>query len=292
MKSFIAGLFLMVIAETITTTLAVAGGTTAAAGQFPYQVSLRNTDFGHICGGVIVSRNLVITAGACTDPISPIIDTVVAGSLKRTEDVLWQQTSGVNRTVVHPEYDGSTMDNDLSLLFLSEPFEFNDNVSSIALPSVGVETYPKSVILSGWGNVQYGEPMFEDLQYVELDTYSDANCEAIVGQYVRPEILCVGGDEGGRGGCQGDAGSPLVTHGENIYVSAVSSHFPCSGDCCSIPGPNGQCTELSYYVEWILKQSELYGGGLDSGASGLVLTSGFYLVLTLSLVYVRVVLVL
>lgn len=233
MRSSIAGIFIGLMAHTITSTLAMAGGTIATPGQFPYQVSLRNTDFGHICGGVIVSKYLVITAGACTDPRSPSIDLIVAGSLKRTEDVLWQQTSTVGRTVIHPDYDGSTMDNDLSLLFLSDPFEFNNNVSSIALPSVGVETFPKSVILSGWGNIQYGEPMFEDLQYVVLDTYSDGHCEEIVGQYVRPEILCVGWDEGGRGGCQGDAGSPLVTQGDDIYVSSVSSHFPCPRPDCT-----------------------------------------------------------
>lgn len=234
-SSIVTGLLVGIIAHTITSTWAIAGGTVATAGQLPYQVSLRNTGFGHICGGVIVSRNLVITAGACTDPRSPSIDLIVAGSLKRTENVLWQQTITVNRTVVHPDYDGNTMDNDLSLLFLNEPFEFNDNISSVSLPSVGVETYPNSVILSGWGNVQYGEPMFEDLHYVELVTYSDTDCEAIVGQYVRPEILCVGWNEGGRGACQGDAGSPLVTQGDNIYVSSVNSHFPCSGDCAYNP---------------------------------------------------------
>lgn len=229
----IAVIFVAVVAQTITFTLAIAGGTIATPGQFPYQVSLRNTDFGHICGGTIVSSNLVITAGACTDPRSPSIDLVVAGSLKRTENVLWQQTSTVNRTVVHPDYDGSTLDNDLSLLFLNEPFDFNDNISSVALPAVGVETFPESVILPGWGNIQYGEPMFEDLLYVELRTYSDGDCEDIVGQYVRPEILCVGWDEGGRGGCQGDAGSPLVTQGDDIYVSSVNSHFPCPRPDCT-----------------------------------------------------------
>ncbi len=222
-----AGIFIGLIADTISSTLAIAGGSIASAGQFPYQVSLRNTDFGHICGGAIVSENLVITAGACTDPRSPSINSIVAGSLKRTENVLWQQTRHVERAIPHPDYNGTTLDNDISLLFLNEPFEFNVNVSSIALPPVGVETFPRSVYLSGWGNVQYGEPLFEDLQYVVLDTYSDRDCEEIVGQYVRPEILCVGWNEGGRGGCQGDAGSPLVTQRDNIYVSSISSHFPC-----------------------------------------------------------------
>ncbi|KAJ6638699.1 Trypsin-1, partial [Pseudolycoriella hygida] len=198
--------------------------------------------------------------------INPSIDAVVAGSLKRTENVLWQQTRIVDRTIVHPNYNDSTMDNDLSLLFLSEPFVFNDNISSIALPSVGVETYHHSVILPGWGNVQYFEPLSEDLQYVFLKTYNDSHCEELVGQYVRPEILCVGWDQGGFGGCQGDAGSPLVGVGHPTYISAVYSHFPCpQPDCCGIPGPTGQCTELTYYVEWIFEQSNLYGGGLKSG---------------------------
>lgn len=226
-------IFLSLIAHTITPTLALAGGSPASSGQFPFQVSLRNSGFGHICGGAIVSKNLIVTAAACTDPRSPTIDAVVAGSLKRTENVPWQQTGTVSRIVNHPGYDGNTMDNDLSLLFLTEPFEFNDNVSSIALPSAGIETFPKSVVLSGWGMVQYNETLFEDLQYVLLDTYSDANCEEMVGQYVRPEILCVGWDEGGRGGCQGDAGSPLITQGDNVYVSSVMSHFPCTNLFCT-----------------------------------------------------------
>lgn len=222
--------FVTLLVGLITECNAIAGGTTATSGQFPYQVSLRNEEFGHICGGVIVSKNLIVTAGACTDPRSPSIDSIVAGSLKRTENVPWQQLRTANRIVVHPEYNGTTLDNDLSLLFLSEAFEFNDNISSIALPKRGIETFPQQVVLPGWGNVQYGEEMFEDLQYVILDTYSDDECEAIVGQYVRPEILCVGWNDGGRGGCQGDAGSQLVTLGDNVYVS-VNSHFPCQGDC-------------------------------------------------------------
>ncbi|ODN05517.1 Trypsin-1 [Orchesella cincta] len=241
----------------------IAGGAPASAGEFPFQVSLRNSGFGHICGGAIISPSLVVTAAACTDPRSPSIDEVVAGSLKRTENVTWQQVRSIERFVVHPGYNGTTLDNDLSLLFLSEPYEFNENISSIQLPSAYIETAPKPVVLSGWGSTQYGEPMFEDLMKVTLDTYTDSVCEEWVEQYVRPEILCSGADDGGRGGCQGDAGSPLITQGNNSYVAAVLSHFPCPRpDCCGIVGPNDQSTELSFYMEWILEQSRMYGGGL------------------------------
>lgn len=207
--------------------VAIVGGKEALPGQFPFQVSIRNDGFGHICGGFIASPNLVITAGACTDPRTPPITAIVAGSLRRNETVPWQQLRTAARIVNHPGYNGTTMDNDLALLFLNEPFIFNENISSLRLPPAFIETAPKPIILAGWGNIQYGESLFDNLMHVTVDTYVDKDCEERVGQYVRPEILCIGADEGGRGGCQGDAGSALIIPGNNTYATSVYSHFPC-----------------------------------------------------------------
>lgn len=212
--------------------VAIVGGKSALPGEFPFQVSLRSDAFGHICGGFIASPNLVITAAACTDPRGPPVIAIVAGSLKRNVTVPWEQLRTAARIVNHPEYNGTTLDNDLALIFLNEPLKFNENVSSAPLPPSGIETFPKPVVLPGWGSIQYGEPLFDDLQHVTVDTYDDKDCEARVEQYVRPEILCTGGDEGGRGGCQGDAGSPLITQGNNSYVPSVYSHFPCPTPDC------------------------------------------------------------
>jgi secreted trypsin-like serine protease len=122
----------------------ITGGTVARAREFPYTVSIRTKDLdnlGHFCGGAILSPTLILTAGACTDPQSPNITEIVAGTLFRTEPYPGQQSRGVSKFVPHPGYIFPPYD-DLSLIFLDAPLEFNENISAIALPEAGQQTYP------------------------------------------------------------------------------------------------------------------------------------------------------
>jgi trypsin len=51
----------------------IVGGTTAAAGEFPYIVSLQRSG-SHFCGGSLLNANTVITAAHCS--VSSVIGTV------------------------------------------------------------------------------------------------------------------------------------------------------------------------------------------------------------------------
>lgn len=42
----------------------IVGGVDATLGQFPHQISLRQSG-SHICGGSIISRDFILTAGHC-----------------------------------------------------------------------------------------------------------------------------------------------------------------------------------------------------------------------------------
>lgn len=48
---------------------------------------------------------------------------------------------------------------------------------------------------------------------------------------------------------------------------------------CAIPGPNSQCTELTYYVEWIVEQNNMYGG-VDQAS---IMNIFYFLIIILSL---------
>jgi hypothetical protein len=95
------------------------------------------------CSGSILSPNLIITAGACTDPASPNITSIVGGTLNRVEAYPGQQVRAPGRIVPHPGYIFPPYD-DISLIFLDIPFVFNENISSIALPEALQETYPSN----------------------------------------------------------------------------------------------------------------------------------------------------
>ena len=51
----------------------------------------------------------------------------------------------------HPEYDSSTINNDVCLLKVDEPFEFNDEVKPIAFDTNLEWAADSSFMVSGWG---------------------------------------------------------------------------------------------------------------------------------------------
>ena len=81
-KAMIAGLMAsaVVAAPTPQDSVDIVGGTAAAAGDFPFIVSLQSSG-SHFCGGSLVNANTVITAAHCTVGQSVSTLTIRAGSL-------------------------------------------------------------------------------------------------------------------------------------------------------------------------------------------------------------------
>lgn len=114
---------------------AILGGDGADITDIPYIVSLENSGV-HVCGGVIIDRNWILTAGHCVYwPISEFAgapDMIHAGSTDQTNDSQGQRIT-VDYSVLHPNWNGDLRNgHDLALLKLSEPICFNDNVQPIA----------------------------------------------------------------------------------------------------------------------------------------------------------------
>jgi secreted trypsin-like serine protease len=77
----------------------VVGGEIAAAGQFPWMVSIRELRDGplfHYCGGSILSENWVLTAAQCCDTL-PRFYHVVAGDYDSFVDEATEEHVGVTR---------------------------------------------------------------------------------------------------------------------------------------------------------------------------------------------------
>jgi len=228
----------------------IVGGEDAEEGELPYQISLQWYNQ-HDCGGSIVQVNgtqLIVTAAHCID--TPSGYTVVAGDLKQSDTSGHEQTRRVTRVIVHEDYDYWTNLNDIALLLIDRPFELNQYVQPIPLPTRMQDT-PGDVVVSGWGDLSNGGQSPDILQKVQIPVVSDAVCQrAYDEEIIAPHMLCAGLiDVGGKDSCQGDSGGPLRAVDGGYLAGIVSWGYGCAR--AGYPGVN---TETSHFIDWIDEQ--------------------------------------
>ncbi|XP_067002695.2 trypsin-1 isoform X1 [Anabrus simplex] len=233
----------------------IVNGTDAEDDTYPFQVSLQYHGQ-HFCGGSIVNERWILTAAHCFDPnmVLPLV-TVQAG----TTDI----GKGKNKTVkgvvknvvgvaIHKEYmPFSGHYNDIALLLLKDPFEFNDHIKPVTLPRQLEETatYTPATVI-GWGMNYTGGPIMTKLQTVEIEIVSDADCLEIYAGETHASNICAGVPEGGKGACIGDSGGPLIADGKQVGVVSWSV-MPCASK-----GYPVVFTEVSFYIDWIKEVTE------------------------------------
>ncbi|XP_050329917.1 serine protease SP24D-like [Bactrocera neohumeralis] len=221
--------------------LRILNGQVAAPGQFPYQVSVR-LNWEHICGGVLVSPNFVLTAAHCVYNISQTFLSVQAGTLSRTAG---GQSRPVCHVIVYPQYD---FDNDIALLQLETPFDLSYYIQPIRVADWDAPP-GESVIISGWGRISEGSPLSTKLLYSRaLTTESNDYCVGADG-LANPAILCLTTPQG-NGFCGGDDGGPVVYR--NVLIGIASYNANACGTISY-----GGFTKASYYKYWI--QGVIYG---------------------------------
>jgi hypothetical protein len=79
--------------------------------------------------------------------------------LRRSSFSPLEQTRAVLSVYVDPKYNPLTLENDITLLRVQEPFQLNQWTAPACLPSLGY--YPRNDTLCtvvGWGNVQENGP--------------------------------------------------------------------------------------------------------------------------------------
>lgn len=101
------------------------------------------------------------------------------------------------------------------------------------------------VVLCGWGNLNYGGPSPDNLQFINLKSLSNEECAAahVDGELPIGEgVICTFTKEG-EGSCNGDSGGPLSRNGKQIGI--VSWGYLCAA------GKPDVFTRVSAYTEWI-----------------------------------------
>merc|ERR1712168_307329 len=119
----------------------IVGGEDAHYGEFPHQIALlRGGPSGSLmCGGSIVSSNMVVTAAHCCDGQSASRLGVAVGSHKLHSTDSDQENIQVARVIQHEDYDSWTINNDICLLELESSVTMGSHVAAIPLPSANEE---------------------------------------------------------------------------------------------------------------------------------------------------------
>jgi len=218
----------------------IVGGSPATRGEFPWMVEIR-VGAGHYCGGSIINNNWIVTAGHCSElAISGY--TVVVGEHALDETEGSEQTRTVTQIVIHPDYDGFALKNDVAVWRVSAPFTYSLHVqaANIARPEFIPE---QNVVVAGWGALTEGGSSPTVLMKVTVPMVTVETCrEAYGSSLIVDGMICAG--TGGRDSCQGDSGGPLLS-GDTL-AGIVSW-----GEGCARPNYPGVYADVAYFSNWI-----------------------------------------
>jgi len=235
----------------------IIGGDTAEPHAYPWQISLQMRQLGifsHICGGSVIDEHTIVCAAHCVIGEVEEQVQVVAGAhnIAKDEDNSWQVRK-IAKLLAHEDYDSYNIENDISLIRLAEPLEFNEFVQPVKLAKTGEMVEAGTECLnSGWGVTHNGilPHLPDELQVVSVPIVDQETCVNIyqdIGPVYDGEI-CAGSKD--KGACNGDSGGPLVCPNEDgdlILHGIVSWGMK---PCAQEQYPNVY-TRVSYYRDWI-----------------------------------------
>ena len=160
-------------------------------------------------------------------------------------------TIGVAAIKQHPQYNGGTLQNDISVLELTEAVSLTQypNIKPVCLPAAGA-LFPGEAVVSGWGTTSSGGQLTAYLNEVGVTVFPDGDCGSM-NSLMTEDMLCAGLMAGGKDACQGDSGGPLVAAdpAKNQAMSLVG--VVSWGFGCADPDSLGIYAEVSHFTEWL-----------------------------------------
>ncbi|XP_047477904.1 trypsin-1-like isoform X2 [Penaeus chinensis] len=231
----------------------IVGGEDAFLGEFPFQVSIEHVGFlgrNHICGGIVVTANDVLTAAHCISKFSEHNIDIVTGVNSLSDTSSDRQTVQAAHFVIHDDFNDITMESDIAIIKLRHSLTLGERVQPVAMPKAGETALEgETCTVVGWGATFENGDLSDVLQKVSVPIQSDNYCRSAYGySAVEDTMLCAGSPEGGVDACEGDRGGPLLCRG---HLHGISSW----GQGCGHSFYPGVYTEVSAFLYWILQHT-------------------------------------
>ncbi|NXW53646.1 TMPSC protease, partial [Eurystomus gularis] len=238
----------------------VVGGHDARVGAWPWSASLQIHQSGgcftHICGGVLIREDSVLTAAHCVKVRKhPSSWRAVLGAHNLQKHDKHAAERSIRSITVHPDYRGDVFENDLALFELASAVRYREHIQPICLPPAqlprGTDNHTACVI-SGWGRTaEKGKTsaVLKEAQ-VEIIPSSVCNSSDAYGGVLNDNMICAGSPSGGVDACQGDSGGPLACRDpgtDRYYLVGIASF----GAGCGRQRFPGIYVRVSQYRSWI-----------------------------------------
>merc|ERR1712002_165866 len=232
----------------------IVGGHEANRHEWPWQVALF-VDNAWFCGGALISDEWVMTAAHCAEDAG-FFDVMAGAHNVRADSEPHRIEITSYEGHVHPNWDSSTLKNDIALVKLPEPVPFSEYIRPSCLPpasDTNEEYVGRLTTPIGWGkNADNAGGITPELQMVEdLPVISRSDCQASYGSIIYEGILCID-SSGGKGVCNGDSGGSLNMKKdgeENKWFQVGIASFVSSAGCES-GTPHG-FSRVAQHLEWI-----------------------------------------
>jgi len=232
----------------------IVGGTEVVPGRFPYMVNLVTSSGFVFCGGSLVTPDVVLSAAHCAGFASK----VYIGRHDVTDNSEVYEVFDIVQEVPHPNYSGTTLDNDFVLLKLSG----SSSVATVVLDdgSASLETGTDLNVM-GWGTTSSAGSSSPVLLEVGVDYVTNTDCNTAYSGSILNSMMCAAAP--GRDACQGDSGGPLITKAAtadaDVQVGVVSW-----GNGCALPGFPGVYARVSEGRPWIVSTLQGWGQSLPT----------------------------
>ncbi|XP_065072660.1 serine proteinase stubble isoform X2 [Ochlerotatus camptorhynchus] len=237
----------------------IVGGTKAAFGRWPWQISLRQwrtSTYLHKCGAALLNENWAITAAHCVDNVPPSDLLLRLGEydLALEEEPYGYQERRVQIVASHPQFDPRTFEYDLALLRFYEPVVFQPNIIPVCVPEGDENFIGRTAFVTGWGRLYEDGPLPSVLQEVTVPVIENKICETMYRsagyiEHIPHIFICAGWKKGGYDSCEGDSGGPMVIQrpDKRFLLAGVISW----GIGCAEPNQPGVYTRISEFRDWI-----------------------------------------
>jgi len=239
--------------------MAIVGGSDAAAGEYP---SVAEVVIGQafLCTGTLIAPNYVLTAGHCgsitggSGVASPAAWPAAAIDVRIGSNKPGQgEKVPVSSVTVEPNYLLNS-GYDITLLKLASN---STKTPTHVVGAGGASLWAPSTLeeIVGFGTTTEGGDTPDTLQKAKVPITTDSYCSGAYSDFDATTMVCAGYPQGGTDTCQGDSGGPLFgrTAAGDLKVVGATSF----GEGCARPGKPGVYARVADTPlrEWIRSQA-------------------------------------